>query len=214
MGITTLQEDRKYDCLGIQQYIMDNAKITNFDEEYSPKTWYYGPGRTRHSYNFIVSNYDVGGKDTEVVLYSDTWISPYGGKIEKHTSGVVFIHKGNLVNITYENAVNNAEIEQLFKNLKLTEEVLDEDNYERTKKLFAESMKVVIKGKTKIKVNKKCKYTIRCVGIHGKVKWSVNKKKLAKVTKNGTLKALKKGSVKLTAKIKNVKATTKIKIVK
>ena len=74
------------------------------------------------------------------------------------------------------------------------------------------SIKIV--GKTKIKVGKTYKYRAKLKGIKGKVKWSVNKKKFAVVSKNGKLKAKKKGTVKLTAKIKKYKYTLKIKITK
>ena len=46
------------------------------------------------------------------------------------------------------------------------------------------------------------------------VKWSVNKKKLAKITKKGKLTAKKPGKVKVTAKVKKVKASVIIKIKK
>ncbi len=65
------------------------------------------------------------------------------------------------------------------------------------------------KGKT-ITIKAKLK------NVSGKVKWSVNKKKLAKITAKGAnkakLKALKKGKVKVTAKVKKVKKTITIKI--
>lgn len=69
--------------------------------------------------------------------------------------------------------------------------------------------KTVKKGKT-ITIKAKLK------NVSGKVKWSVNKKKLAKITAKGAnkakLKALKKGKVKVTAKVKKVKKTITIKI--
>ena len=49
-------------------------------------------------------------------------------------------------------------------------------------------------------------------GIKGKVKWSVNKPKIAKITKKGKLTGLKKGKVKVTAKIKKVNKTVNIKV--
>lgn len=77
-----------------------------------------------------------------------------------------------------------------------------------------------IKGKKTVKVGKSITLTAKLKGVKGKVKWSVNKKKLAKLTnanakkKTVKLKALKAGKVKVTAKVKKVKKTITIKIKK
>lgn len=77
---------------------------------------------------------------------------------------------------------------------------------------------IKIKGKKTVKVGKSIKLTAKLTKVKGKVKWSVNKKKLAKLTnaKKNTvkLKALKAGKVKVTAKVKKVKKTVTIKIKK
>lgn len=77
---------------------------------------------------------------------------------------------------------------------------------------------VKIKGKKKVKVGKSIKLTAKLSGVKGKVKWSVNKKKLAKLTnaKKNTveLKAVKAGKVKVTAKVGKVKGTLTVKIKK
>lgn len=77
---------------------------------------------------------------------------------------------------------------------------------------------ITIKGKKTVKVGKSIKLTAKLNKVKGKVKWSVNKKKLAKLTnaKKNTvkLKALKAGKVKVTAKVKKVKKTITIKIKK
>lgn len=77
---------------------------------------------------------------------------------------------------------------------------------------------IKITGKKKVKKGKSITLKAKLTKVSGKVKWSVNKKKLAKITSKGKtkakLKGLKKGKVKVTAKIKKVKKTIKIKIVK
>ena len=82
----------------------------------------------------------------------------------------------------------------------------------------ANKKSVKIKGKKTVKVGKSIKLTAKLKGVKGKVKWSVNKKKLAKLTnaKKNTvkLKALKAGKVKVTAKVKKIKKTVTIKIKK
>lgn len=73
-----------------------------------------------------------------------------------------------------------------------------------------------ITGKTSVKKGKSITLKATLKNVSGKVKWSVNKKKLAKITAKGankaTLKALKKGKVKVTAKVKNLKKTITVKI--
>ena len=75
---------------------------------------------------------------------------------------------------------------------------------------------IAISGKKTVKKGKSITLTAKLTNVSGKVKWSVNKKKLAKITAKGKnkakLKALKKGKVKVTAKIKKVKKTITIKI--
>lgn len=77
---------------------------------------------------------------------------------------------------------------------------------------------VRIKGKKSVKVGKSIKLTAKLTNVKGKVKWSVNKKKLAKLTaaKKNTvkLKALKTGKVKVTAKAGKVKGSITVKIKK
>ncbi|MBO5302565.1 MAG: LamG domain-containing protein [Lachnospiraceae bacterium] len=68
-----------------------------------------------------------------------------------------------------------------------------------------------ISGKGTVKVKKSIKLTVK--GISGKVKWSVDKKKLATINSKGVLKAKKKGKVVVTAKVGNytMKKTITIK---
>lgn len=77
---------------------------------------------------------------------------------------------------------------------------------------------IKINGKKTVKVGKSIKLTAKLTKVSGKVKWSVNKKKLAKLTgakkKSVNLKALKPGKVKVTAKVGKVKASLTIKIKK
>lgn len=77
---------------------------------------------------------------------------------------------------------------------------------------------VKIKGKKSVKVGKSIKLTAKLANVKGKVKWSINKKKLAKLTdaKKNTvkLKALKAGKVKVTAKAGKVKGSITVKIKK
>lgn len=71
---------------------------------------------------------------------------------------------------------------------------------------------VKITGKKTVKKGKSVTLKAKGYGIKGKVKWSVNKPKIAKITKKGKLTGLKKGKVKVTAKIKKVKKTVNIKV--
>lgn len=80
----------------------------------------------------------------------------------------------------------------------------------------AKKASLKITGKTSVKKGKSITLKATLKNVSGKVKWSVNKKKLAKITAKGankaTLKALKKGKVKVTAKVKNLKKTITVKI--
>lgn len=73
-----------------------------------------------------------------------------------------------------------------------------------------------ITGKKTVKKGKSITLKAKLTNVSGKVKWSVNKKKLAKIKSKGKnkakLKALKKGKIKVTAKIKKVKKTITIRI--
>jgi len=202
--------DRKYASLGIVQYIKDKAKIDNFDKEVSG---IYPMGMDREVYAFTAEKYNIGGNDKEVVLYQKTSIDQYTNAEKSCSYGVVFIEKSMIVDIGMHSNVTYDDVEKSLKNLVMTEVVLNKENKEKLEDAVADSVKLRIKGKTKLKVNKSYKYKVKCTGVKGKVKWSVNKKKLAKITKNGKLKALKKGTVKLTATVKGVKSTIKIKIV-
>ncbi len=75
---------------------------------------------------------------------------------------------------------------------------------------------ISITAKKTVKKGKTITLKAKLKNVSGKVKWSVNKKKLAKITAKGAnkakLKALKKGKVKVTAKVKKVKKTITIKI--
>lgn len=71
---------------------------------------------------------------------------------------------------------------------------------------------IKITGKKVVKKGKTITLKAKGYGITGKVKWSVSNKKLAKITAKGKLKGLKKGTVKVTAKIKKVKKVMKVKI--
>lgn len=75
---------------------------------------------------------------------------------------------------------------------------------------------IKISGKLTVKKGKSVILKAKLTNLSGKIKWSVDKKKLAKITSKGKLKAqfkaLKKGKVKVTAKVKKVKKTVTIKI--
>lgn len=67
-----------------------------------------------------------------------------------------------------------------------------------------------ITGKSSVKSKKSM--VLKVTGISGKVKWSVNNKKLAAISSKGKLKALKKGKVVVTAKVSGVTIKKTIKI--
>lgn len=67
-------------------------------------------------------------------------------------------------------------------------------------------------SKTKIKVKKTVKITTK--NTSGKVTYSSSNKKIAKVSKKGVVKGLKKGTAKITVKCKNYSKTFKVKVVK
>lgn len=70
-----------------------------------------------------------------------------------------------------------------------------------------------ITGKTSVKKGKKIDLNVKKYGVSGTVKWSVNKKSLATInSKTGLLKAKKKGTVTVTAKIGTVSKTFKVKV--
>lgn len=85
-----------------------------------------------------------------------------------------------------------------------------------TPKVKKKKASIKITAKKTVKKGKSITLTAKLTNVSGKVKWSVNKKKLAKITSKGSkkakLKALKKGKVKVTAKVKKVKKTITIKI--
>lgn len=84
------------------------------------------------------------------------------------------------------------------------------------KKQEKKKASIAISGKKTVKKGKSITLTAKLSNVSGKVKWSVNKKKLAKITAKGKnkakFKALKKGKVKVTAKVKKVSRTITIKI--
>ena len=73
-----------------------------------------------------------------------------------------------------------------------------------------------ITGKKSVKKGKTITLTVKKKNVKGKAKWSVNKKKLAKLKKKSAtkvvLKARKKGKVKVTVKVGKLKATKTITI--
>lgn len=75
---------------------------------------------------------------------------------------------------------------------------------------------ISISGKKSVKKGKSITLTVKKKNIKGKAKWSVNKKKLAKLKKKSAnkviLKARKKGKVKVTVKVGKLKKTKTIKI--
>jgi len=71
---------------------------------------------------------------------------------------------------------------------------------------------IKITGKKVVKKGKTITLKAKGYGVKGKVKWSVSNKKVAKINSKGKLKGLKKGVVKVTAKIKKVKTVVKIKV--
>ncbi len=75
--------------------------------------------------------------------------------------------------------------------------------------------KIKIIGKKSVKVGKSIKLKAKLSGIKGKVKWSVNKKKIARINKKtGKLTGKKAGKVKVTARVKKLKKTITIKVKK
>ncbi len=75
--------------------------------------------------------------------------------------------------------------------------------------------KITISGKKTVKVGKTIRLKAKLKNVKGTVKWSVNKKKIAKINaKTGKLKGLKAGKVKVTAKVKKVKASVTVKVKK
>lgn len=75
---------------------------------------------------------------------------------------------------------------------------------------------ILISGKKSVKKGKSITLTVKKKNIKGKAKWSINKKKLAKLKKKSAnkvvLKARKKGKVKVTVKVGKLKKTKTIKI--
>lgn len=86
------------------------------------------------------------------------------------------------------------------------------DTITLTSKVKVNNPKVKISGKKTVKKGKKITLKAKGYGVKGKVKWSVDKKKIAKITSKGVLTGLKKGTVKVTAKISKVKSVIKIKV--
>lgn len=71
-----------------------------------------------------------------------------------------------------------------------------------TVRLNTASVKL-IKGQT---------YQLKMVGTNKKIKWSSSKKSVAKVTSKGKVKALKKGTVTITAKVSDKKYTCRVQV--
>jgi hypothetical protein len=84
-----------------------------------------------------------------------------------------------------------------------------------TKTTANKKASIKITGKKTVKVGKSIKLKAKLTNVKGTVKWSVNKKKIATINaKTGKLKGKKAGKVKVTAKVKKVKATVTIKVKK
>lgn len=84
-------------------------------------------------------------------------------------------------------------------------------------KITVKKPSLTITGSSKVKAGKSMKLKAKLKNLKGKPKWSVNNKKLAVIKGKGTkatLKAKKKGTVKVTVKVGSVKKTKKIKITK
>ena len=68
------------------------------------------------------------------------------------------------------------------------------------------------RSKAKLKAGQSFKYKVKLTGTDEAVKWSVDKKECAKITKNGKMTALKPGNVIVTAAAGNEIATVNVKI--
>ena len=228
-------QDKKYDALGIVQYIKDKCKISDFSSEYKPSGIHFRPGEATHTYLFAERIYKVGGERTECIAYRDTSYNAYTKDVIDYSLGIVFIKNGMRVTILYDKRISGESIISSLNTLKFKEEVLNQANYEKTKAEIKNGpggassvgdeddkeesadekneIEYKIIGKTKVACGSTYKYKAKLTGINGKVKWSVNKKKLARISKDGKLKALKKGTVTVKAKVKGVSCSIKVKIV-
>lgn len=86
-----------------------------------------------------------------------------------------------------------------------------------TCKITVKKPSLTISGSSKVKKGKSIKLKAKLKNLKGTPKWSVNNKKLAVIKGKGTkvtLKAKKKGTVKVTVKVGSIKKTKKIKITK
>lgn len=70
----------------------------------------------------------------------------------------------------------------------------------------------LIKVKKTIKKGKSYKFKAKAYGIKGKLKWSVSKKKIGKISKSGKFKAKKKGKVYVTVKCGKYKAKVCVRV--
>ena len=70
----------------------------------------------------------------------------------------------------------------------------------------------LIKVKKTIKKGKSYKFKAKAYGIKGKLKWSVSKKKIGKISKSGKFKAKKKGKTYVTVKCGKYKAKVCVRV--
>lgn len=146
--------------------------------------------------------YDFAGNPLtlKVKVYAEdhTTVKDYSIIIKTKDDGQTNNNNNNNSNVTNNNTNNNSQV----TTPKTT-----------TKKKKAS---ISITGKKSVKKGKSITLTVKKKNITGKAKWSVNKKKLAKLKKKSAtkvvLKARKKGKVKVTVKVGKLKATKTITI--
>lgn len=240
-------EDKKYAHSGIGQYIKDNLGVSDFGIECVVEK--NEPGMPIYKYLFHEKVINIGGSDIECIVGRTTAYSPYGDKssVIADSYSINFIYDGMKVRIVYEDAGEENDIIESLKYLKFYEEILNQANYDRTKKEImylkpeekaedrpdtkvpvvikkdgtepetdadkkSEKPDIKIVGKKTVKCGRSYKYKVKTNGLSGKAKWSVNNKNRAKIFQSGKLKALKKGTVKLSVKVNKCKCSIKIRI--
>jgi len=84
-----------------------------------------------------------------------------------------------------------------------------------TIKAYDASGDLIIHGSKKIKLGKIYKYNINSNFkiSNKKIKWAISNKKYAKISKNGKLKPLRKGRIKMSVKVGNIKSELAIRII-
>lgn len=226
-----LSDDKKqYAATGIAQYVKDLWSVSDFNNEVEITK--YSPHYPYIKYLFSECKADVGGEIVDCVVRRKTsLVTNVAGAQPVVTYGIQFIYDGMVIFVDFYTDESEEAFFNVMKQLNFTETILNQDNYNNTKasinhyiynNIKAEDSQkenhddasfIKISGKKKIRRGKSYTYKVKGKGLKKKVKWSVNRKKLAKISNSGKLKAMKKGTVKLTAKSGKMKCSIKIKIV-